>query len=85
MTAQAVMTSTHGHPRLAWPTVAKVNIYIYIIHEQHLRLDLSLEENNRFSLKIKDDFQNQNECRQISKEVTFLKFSKTPSNSHDLR
>jgi len=25
MTAQAVMTSTHGHPRLTWPAVAKVN------------------------------------------------------------
>jgi len=24
--AQAVMTSTHGHPRLNWPAVAKVNI-----------------------------------------------------------
>jgi len=24
--AQAVMTSTHGHPRLTWPVGAKVNI-----------------------------------------------------------
>jgi len=26
--AQAVMTSTHGHPRLNWPAVAKVNTSI---------------------------------------------------------
>jgi len=25
VTAQAVMTSTHGHPRLIWPVAAKVN------------------------------------------------------------
>jgi len=25
VTAQAVMTSTHGHPRLTWPALAKVN------------------------------------------------------------
>jgi len=25
VTTQAAMTSTHGHPRLTWPAVAKVN------------------------------------------------------------
>jgi len=29
--AQAVMTSTHGHPRLNWPAVAKVNSLITLI------------------------------------------------------
>jgi len=28
VTAQAVMTSTHGHPRLTWPAMAKVNKYL---------------------------------------------------------
>jgi len=27
VTAQAVMTLTHGHPRLTWPVVDKVNTY----------------------------------------------------------
>jgi len=41
MTAQAVMTSTHGHPRLTWPAVAKVNNIqsachtISMIYNQH--------------------------------------------------
>jgi len=32
--AQAVMTSTYGHPRLNWPATAKVNIsalFLFVI------------------------------------------------------
>jgi len=33
--AHAVMTLTHGHPRLNWPAVAKVNTYIPLSYKCH--------------------------------------------------